>query len=78
MQRGLSLLLFASCSLLSSCRGDGPSVTVCLVDPVNNSLQCSDSDGNVTELQLRDAENYVCLSPTDFELVLNYAKKRCR
>lgn len=77
MLQKLSLLLFASCSLIA-CRGDGPSVTVCLVDPVNNSLQCSDADGNVTELQIGDAGNYVCLSPSDFELVLNYAKKRCR
>jgi hypothetical protein len=77
MQRKLSLLLFASFSLVS-CRGEGPAVTVCLIDSVNNSLQCSDADGNVTELPVADAGNYVCLSPDDFEILLNYAKKRCQ
>lgn len=77
MRHGLSLLLFVSFNLLG-CRGEGPDVIVCLIDSVNNSLQCSDSLGNVTELQLGEANNYVCLSPDDFELLLNYAKKKCR
>lgn len=77
MLRLLSLLLFVSFSL-AGCRGEGPEVTVCLLDPVNNSLQCGKADGTQFSLPIVDGENYVCLSPDDFELLLNYAKKRCR
>lgn len=58
-------LLLASVSL-TGCK-DGPRVTVCVLDPVNASLECSDPDGNGVTLPIADAENFVCFSPEDLE-----------
>lgn len=64
------LALFAGCK-------SGPRVHVCLLDPAENGLQCSDPVGNGYFLPVMAAPNYVCLPPQDFQLVLNYAKRRC-
>lgn len=74
----LKLLLLLSAFSLASCRGNGPDLTVCLLDPERQELQCATADGVVTTLPLPDATNYVCLSPNEFETLLNYMKKKCR
>lgn len=71
------LLLLSVCSLVS-CKGNGPSVTICIIDSVKNELQCSTAEGVTKVLALPDAQNFVCLSPEDFNLVLNYVKNRCK
>lgn len=77
--RQLTLLtLFVVCSLSLSCKNKGPDVIVCLVDSFRNELQCSDSLGNKFVIPMNEAENYVCLSPEDFQLILNYARNRCQ
>lgn len=73
-----SLTLFAVCSLFVSCKGQGPLVTVCLLDPVANQLQCARANGSTNIIDLPDATNYVCLSPDDFQTLINYAKEKCK
>ena len=70
------LLLFAVCSL-SAC-GHGPKVTVCLIDAAHLTLECSDPSNHQTTRQIIDSDNYVCLSPTDAEKVVDYAKTHCK
>lgn len=74
MQQKLSLALLLAFSLIGCA---GPKVTVCVLDPVNQNLQCFDSKtGKSSVLLLKDAENYVCLSPSDEQAVLNYCKNK--
>lgn len=71
----LRLLFLVSLLIaLSSCRS-GPRVTVCVLDPVNSSLECSDPDGNGLTLPIDQAENYVCFSPSDTEKLLKACTK---
>lgn len=64
------LLLAAVLPLNAGCKA-GPDVTVCVLDPVNASLQCSDASGNATTLPIESAENFVCFSPGDIEKLLH-------
>lgn len=66
----VSLLVVAS----SACRS-GPRVTVCVLDPANLSLQCSDADGNGFTLPVNEAENFVCFSPEDTNKLLKACTK---
>lgn len=71
-------MLLASCLFFfASCRGDGPQVTVCIVDAANAELVCVDPKGQQSIIQLADAENYIALSPDDFKRLLDYARLRC-
>lgn len=72
MRQVLYLSLFL---VFSSCAG--PKVTVCVLDPVNQALQCARPDDSRFTLLLPQAENYVCLSPDDLKVLLDYAKTRC-
>lgn len=65
----VALLLAASVS----CR-HGVDVTVCVLDPEANGLECSSSGGPAFFLPLPEAQNFVCMSPDDTEKVL----KACR
>lgn len=68
-------LLFAGLSLLaSSCGGSGPLVTVCIVDSVNQGLQCVTPQNEVKFLTLVQAENYVALPPDDMRSLLEYCR----
>lgn len=49
---------------------NGPQVTVCVLDPANGALQCSDANGLATTIPLEAAENFVCFSPGDVEKLL--------
>jgi hypothetical protein len=80
MQQLKLRLLFGVCSLLIlvSCGGKGPKVTVCLLDSANQTLECSNADGQAFTLPLNSAENYVCLSPGDTQKIVDYAKAKCQ
>ena len=73
-----SLLLLSVFSLVSSCKSEGPNVTVCLLDADRQELQCAMADGTESVIPLPDAMNYVCLSPSDFSILLNYMKDKCK
>lgn len=62
----------------SGCKNEGPRVTVCLLDPYYQTLECSDADGKQSTRLIADSENYVCMSPDDFQTVVTYIKERCR
>ena len=70
MIKFLLMLLIAS---LVACK-HGPDITICLIDPVNNALQCSDASGQALTIPIKDAENYISVSPDDFKKVLDYCK----
>jgi len=77
MQRFKYLSLFAVCSLLLSCRGAGPAVTICLIDSDLQELQCGRPDGSSFVLPLDQANNYACLSNNDFQTLVTYIKEKC-
>lgn len=66
----ISLFLFAGCK-------QGPSLTVCLLNPANQSLECADPEGRNFTLRLIQADNYVCMAPEDFKTLLAWMKQRC-
>lgn len=72
------LILLGVCSLVSSCKNSGPQVVVCIIDSEKYGMQCSDSEGNSEFIDISDANNYVCLSPNDFQMMISYLKERCR
>jgi hypothetical protein len=62
---------------LTGCKG-GPQVTVCLIDYANNSLECARPDQSTFTLPVDQANNYACMSPDDFERLLQWIKLSCR
>jgi hypothetical protein len=62
-------LLFAGCN-------EGPKLTVCIMDGENEVLQCRDPKGKVFALTPKGSNNYVCMSPSDTEALLNYCKRK--
>ena len=74
----LSRILFVGLSLtLASC-GSGPKVTVCIVDSVNNGLQCVDAKDNTFFLPMAQADNYVALPPNDMRTLIEYCGLKSR
>lgn len=79
MQPSKYLSLFAAFSALVSCRGQGPAVTVCLLDPTSKTLQCGKPDGTGFELPIEEGlEDHACMTLADLQLLVDYAKRRCR
>lgn len=77
--RLLILLCLLSVSSLS-CKGKGPDVTVCLLDPVNNTLECGRPDKTQFTLLLKEipeSQSYACLELSDMQKVITYAKQKC-
>ncbi len=80
--------LFVLCSLLAACKS-GPKVTLCIIDPEIPGLVCVDPEENATihELScqrpegvlgiggLEEFKSFVCVSPRDFETLLNACKR---
>lgn len=91
MRLALWFTLFATCSTLTACKS-GPRVTLCIVDAENSGLVCVDPDENATfhelschrpdgTLQVPGLEtfnNYVCVSPNDFQALLHACKQGVR
>lgn len=72
----LRILLVSFVLLVSACSG-GPRVTVCVVDAPNGNMQCHSSEGESSVLPIIQADKYVCMSPSDMERLLEWAKKKC-
>lgn len=53
------------------------SVTVCILDSENSSLECVHPDGKEETLPLEKANNYICMSPDDTQKLLNQAHLKC-
>lgn len=70
--------LIIGLGFLTGCRDSGPSVTICILDPERNALQCGLADGETYELPVELARDYACLSLSDLEVLLNYVKQRCK
>jgi hypothetical protein len=71
-----SLLVLSSCATMG-CKGKGPVVFVCVSDPESKGFQCS--NGKVeTFLPYGASENYIALSPRDFEAQAAYWRTRCK
>lgn len=47
-----------------------PVVSVCVVSNASNGLVCSDKEGKTSFLKMPEAENFMCLSPKDAEILL--------
>lgn len=67
-------MLFLSTFILinNGCSSIQPSsrhvnVTVCLLSNASDGLVCNDKDGKETFIKFPDAENFMCLSPSDAE-----------
>ena len=71
--------LFALCAVsLSACRGAGPSVTVCILDPVGGTLECGAADGSKFTLPLElipTNQTFVCLDSKDAKALLRYCQR---
>ncbi len=77
MQRLKSLSFcvgFSTLLALSGCRTSAPEITVCIVDPARNALQCGLADGTTFEVPFQDATHYACISFDDMQVLLNYVK----
>jgi hypothetical protein len=71
-----TLLLVCSIALpLYGCK-QGPKLTICIADGENDVLQCRKPNGEVFALTMVGANNYVCMSPSDTEALLNYCKRK--
>jgi len=69
----IKLLFFALVLIfLTGCK-HGPDVTICILDPANDALQCS-KDGVGFSMPFKNADNYFAVSPDDFKKVLDYCK----
>jgi hypothetical protein len=62
-------ILFLVCSAISACK-TGPKVSFCILDAANSVLRCSDPDKVPFDLSLEQADNYGCMAPSDWELLL--------
>lgn len=60
-----------------SCKTAGPALTVCLIDSERGELQCGKPDGSGFTLPLNGANNYVCMSPDDFQTLVTFIKEKC-
>jgi hypothetical protein len=68
--------LLAILLLTSSC-GAGPHVKICISDPANNAFRCYDSQTQTSSIiNFADTENYVCMTPTDAQALLNFCKQK--
>jgi hypothetical protein len=71
--------LFAICvASLTGCRGSGPSVTVCILDPAGGTLECGKPDGATFTLPLPlipSDQTYVCLESNDAAALLRACQR---
>lgn len=70
-----NLRLLAICLVsLTSCR-EGPKVTVCISDPVNDGFQCADMSNNKFYLPYKESDNYIALNPDDARELFEFCKR---
>jgi hypothetical protein len=71
--------LFVICAVsLTACRGSGPSVTVCILDPAGGILECGKADGEKFSLPLPlipSNQTYVCLESNDAAALLRACQR---
>lgn len=75
-----NVLLVTLLLSLNGCKGKGPDVTICLLDPVNNTLECGRADKTTFTLLLKEipeGQSYACLELSDMQKVITYAKQKC-
>jgi hypothetical protein len=76
MQLRSYLISFLALVLLSNCASVPlvpPAVTLCILDPAHNSLQCfSPADQHRFSRPIDEAANFVCMAPGDFRSLLIY------
>lgn len=72
MPRKAWLILLVAFSL-AGCK-TGPKVSYCVVDAANSMLRCSDPNKVAFDLTLAQADNYGCMSPDDWQLLLSWLK----
>ena len=58
---------------LSGCK-NGPVVSYCVVDAPNLMLRCSDPKQVPFDLTIAAADNYGCMSPDDWQVLLSWLK----
>ncbi len=61
----------------SACAQPQVQVTVCVLNNLNQTLECAKPDGSTLTLPLLDADNYVCMSPDDTKQLFDWVKTRC-
>lgn len=71
-----TLLLFGAVLSNTACQSF-PKITVCVSDPEAGGFQCSDADGVASFLPYPSTGNYVCRSPEDEQLVIEWIKRTC-
>lgn len=71
--------LFVICAVsLTACRGSGPAVTICILDPVGGTLECGRADGTEFSLPLPlipTNQTFVCLDSDDARALLRACTK---
>ena len=61
--------------IFSSCSTAVLSIRPCVPDSLNHTLYCSDKDGNKSELDFKEADNYVCFDNEDLRTIYESCKK---
>ena len=69
------LWVLSASTLISGCKS-GPRVSVCVIDAAAQVLRCADPDQKPFDIELKDSDNYGCLSPDDFEKVIKALSKQ--
>ena len=80
MQRLTLVSLFVACSL-SACKGSGPQITVCILDPVAQTLECGRPDDTKFTLSLSELtpeSPYACMTIGDLQTLVAYVKEKCK
>lgn len=73
----LSLILLSNFSILFMGCPDGPAIKVCLSSPKTDEFRCYDSQSSATSaIDFANTENYVCVSPQDEKILLDYCKQK--
>lgn len=72
-----SKTLLLALSLISSC-AHGPKLDVCLSDPAKAQFDCIDKQKKAYVVPFEKTDNYVCMPPNDYEILLDYLKTQCK
>lgn len=67
------LILSIACSFIIGCKS-GPAISYCIMDSANLMLRCSDSKQVAFDLTVAQADNYGCMSPDDWQILLSWLK----
>lgn len=67
-------MLTLCASTMTAC-GRGPTLTICVSDPMFDGFQCVDHDEKKIFVRYSESENYVAMPPQDYKTLLEWIKR---